>query len=209
VLDLVHGGFWQDVGVEFFWGRTGGVAGLVEAGVEVVAPDRVRRPAGWEAEVGVLAAALPAEPAVVVAGSYGCSAAVRVALAHPGRVSRLLLAWPGTAGNPEVDARQRERLAGLGASPEVVDALLAGATLRGVTDAELAGLAMPVGVLPAVPENPSHQRRTVDRLLSVLPDAVELPGCPEPPVPGFAPHLAGLVATIVRFATGDGVGSAP
>ncbi|MFL6073631.1 MAG: alpha/beta fold hydrolase [Mycobacteriales bacterium] len=199
---LVQGGFWQDVDGEFFWGRTGVVAGLVEAGVDVVAPDRVRRPPGWGAEVGVLARALPAEPAVVVGGSYGCSAAVRVTLAHPDRVSRLLLAWPGTAGDPEVDARSRERLAGLGAPPEVIEALLGGDTLRGVTDAELAGLPMPVGVLPSVPENPSHQRRTVDRLLGVLPDAVELNGCPEPPVPGFAPHLAALVATIAGFAAG-------
>jgi pimeloyl-ACP methyl ester carboxylesterase len=175
---------------------------LEAAGVEVVAPDRVRRPADWGAEVGVLARALPAGAAVVVGGSYGCSAAVRLALAYPDRVARLLLAWPGTAGDPEVDARNRVRLAGLGASPEVVEGLLGGDTLRGVTDGELAGLAIPVGVLPSVPDNPSHQRRTVDRLLRVVPDAEELPGCPEPPTPGFAPHLAGLVATIARFAAG-------
>jgi pimeloyl-ACP methyl ester carboxylesterase len=210
VVVLVHGGLWQEVDAEFFWGATGVVAGLSEGGVEVVAPDRVSRPVDWAAEVGALAAVLPERPVTVVGGSNGCSAAVRLALAYPERVARLLLAWPATAGDAEVDARNRDRLGGLGASPEVVDALLGGGTLRGVTDGELAGLAMPVGVLPSVPDNPSHQRRTVDRLLRVLPDAEELPGCPEPPVPGFAPHLAGLVATIAGFAAGGRpVGSAP
>jgi hypothetical protein len=40
--------------------------------------------------------------------------------------------------------------------------LLAGQTLRGVADADLAALDLPVGVLPSVPEDPFHQRRTVD-----------------------------------------------
>lgn len=69
-----------------------------------------------------------------------------------------------------------------------------GQTLRGVTDAELATLAMPVGVLPAVPGNPFHQRRTADSLGRLV------PGCPEPPRPGFESHVDGLVASIAGFA---------
>ena len=34
--------------------------------------------------------------------------------------------------------------------------------MRDVADADLAALDLPVGVLPSVPEDPFHQRRTVD-----------------------------------------------
>jgi hypothetical protein len=76
---------------------------------------------------------------------------------------------------------------------------LTGDTLRGSTDDELAGIATPVGVLPAVPENPFHQRRTVDALLRTIPGAVELPGCPEPPRPEFPPAAASFIRTVVAF----------
>lgn len=73
-------------------------------------------------------------------------------------------------------------------------------TVRGVADSELPGLTMPVGVLAAVPENPSHQRRTVDTLRQLLPHSQELEGCPEPPLPGFAPHLDRFLAAVITFA---------
>ncbi|MGW7260207.1 hypothetical protein [Streptomyces sp. NPDC054834] len=66
---------------------------------------------------------------------------------------------------------------------------LDGQTVRGVSDSELSALTMPIGVLPAVPENPSHQRHTVDTLRQLLPHSEELEGCPEPPLPAFAAHL--------------------
>jgi pimeloyl-ACP methyl ester carboxylesterase len=69
-------------------------------------------------------------------------------------------------------------------------------TLRGVTDSALAGLEIPVAVLPSVPENPSHQRMTVDALLALIPGCRQLPGCPEPPTPDFPPHLDEFVATL-------------
>jgi hypothetical protein len=90
--------------------------------------------------------------------------------------------------------------AGLGAPPTVIDALLAGGTLRGLTDAELATLTMPVGVLPSSPSNPPHQRQTVDALLRLLPQAEELPGCPEPPRPEFPPHLSTFLRAVTAFA---------
>lgn len=70
----------------------------------------------------------------------------------------------------------------------------------GATDDELASVIKPVGVLPSVPENPSHQRRTADALLRILPNAVQLPGCPEPPHPAFPSHADQLVRTVLKFA---------
>ncbi|WP_208865983.1 alpha/beta hydrolase [Kitasatospora cheerisanensis] len=156
----------------------------------MAAPDRAMRAGSWAAEAAHLAAGLPDRPVVLVAGSNGCSAAVRLALAAPERVRGLLLAWPATAGDPQADGRLPAELA----------PLLAGGVLRGVADGELTGLRMPVGVLPAVPENPVHRRRTADALLALVPGAAELPGCPEPPHPLFRPGP--LVAAVAGFAAG-------
>jgi len=197
---LIHGGLWDDMDAEGFWHRPGIVAHLRRRGIEVLAPDRPPRASSWAAEVEQLSAVLPDGRVTVVAGSNGCSAAVRLTFALPDRIERLLLAWPATAGDPRVDARTRQGLTEIGATPHVVDALLAGDTLRGVTDEELAGIATRVGVLPAVPENPFHQRRTVDALLRTIPGAVELPGCPEPPRPEFAPVSSSFINTVVAFA---------
>src|SRR5262249_3509651 len=95
-----------------------------------------------------------------------------------------------------------------GCTPQAADGLLAGETLRGVTDADLTGLsdagddgdrAIRVAVLPSVPENPAHQRKTVDALLRSIRGSHELAGCPEPPMPGFPPHLDHLARTIAEF----------
>jgi hypothetical protein len=80
---------------------------------------------------------------------------------------------------------------------------LTGGTLRGVTDAELAALRMPVGVIPADPVSPFHQRRTADALLRLLPQAEEFPGCPEPPSPAFAPHRNSFVDIVAAFTSGQ------
>jgi pimeloyl-ACP methyl ester carboxylesterase len=135
-------------------------------------------------------------PVSVLAGSNGCSVAVRLALAFPHRIERLLLAWPATAGDPTVDSRIRTGLTELGASERNIRALLDGQTLRGVTDAELSTLKMPVAVLPSAPANPFHQRHTVDALRRLRPDSEELPGCPEPPRPDFAPHLDKFLTSV-------------
>jgi pimeloyl-ACP methyl ester carboxylesterase len=192
---LVHGGLWGDEDAEFFWHRPGITAGLAERGVEVVAPDRLRRAESWDAEADWLAPHLTG-PAVVVAGSYGCSAAARLAVRTPELVRKLVLAWPGTANDPEVDAFTRDALTELGASGQVIDALLTGQTLRGVTDTELRALAMPVAVLASVPEDRTHRRRTVDAVKDRT-GAIELDGCPLPPQPGFQP--GGFVDSIVQF----------
>ncbi|MET0426239.1 MAG: alpha/beta hydrolase [Actinoplanes sp.] len=189
---LVHGGLWEDMDAERFWHRPGITAGLRQHDVEVLAPDRLDRAVSWADEAAHLAGALPERPVAVVAGSNGCSAAVRLALDRPELVARLLLAWPATAGDPEVDVH----------APEGVGVMLDGGILRGVDDKELASVTVPVGLLPSVPANLAHQRRTVDALRKAWPHAVELPGCPEPPRPDFAPHAASFVDTVVRFVRG-------
>ncbi len=199
---LIHGGLWEDMDADRFWTRPGITAGIRRQGSTVLAPDRVSRPPDWDAEVEHLAGVLPEHPVAVVAGSNGCSAAVRLALAFPHRIDRLLLAWPATAGDPTVDSRTRDSLTALGASDRTIRALPAGQTLRGVTDDELAALTMPISVLPSVPENPFHQRRTVDALRQVRPDSAELPGCPEPPRPDFPPHLDRFLASVDVFTAG-------
>jgi pimeloyl-ACP methyl ester carboxylesterase len=197
---LIHGGLWEDdMDADRFWVRPGVTAALGNAGFSVLAPTRPRRPSTWLDEVEHLAPFLPEHPVPVVAGSNGCSVAARLALAFPDRIDRLLLAWPATARDPRVDALTRTDLCRLGASEPTIDAFLQGDTLRGVTDIELATLTIPTAVLPSTPANPSHQRQTVDALRRLLPDCTELPGCPEPPRPDFAPHLDQFLTSVTGF----------
>jgi pimeloyl-ACP methyl ester carboxylesterase len=198
-LFLVHGGLWDSMDAEHFWRTPGIVAGLESHGLTVLAPDRPRFPSGWDQEVIELGALLPSEPVTVVGASNGCTVAALLALAYPHVVERLVLAWPATGGDTLVDIRTQTGLLERGASENVLKGLLRAETLRGVKDSELAGLGIPVAVLPSVPENPSHQRKTVDALLTLIPGGRELPGCPEPPTPAFPPHRDELVATLASF----------
>ncbi|MGY4768172.1 hypothetical protein ACXC9Q_14770 [Kribbella sp. CWNU-51] len=209
---LVHGGLWDAMDAEAFWGTTGVTGGLTSAGLTVLAPDRPRRPSAWGVELAALGELLANrhEPLTIVGASNGCTVAALLALNFPHLVDHLLLAWPATAGDPALDARTRTGLIERGCPPDAADALLAGETLRGVTDEDLARLAAdPVGaeaargrisvaVVPSVPENPAHQRKTVDALLRSIRGSRELAGCPEPPT-RFPPYLDQLVRTIVEF----------
>jgi pimeloyl-ACP methyl ester carboxylesterase len=206
-LLLIHGGLWEDIGADWFWRRPGIVAGLERLGFDVVAPDRLRRASSWTDEAAHIAAKLSGSsllgaPVTVVGGSFGCAVAARLALDFPGVARRLLLAWPAAVADAFVATRVRADLARQGARPGVLNALLGAATLPSVTDAELGALSIPVGVLPAVPPNPVHSRGTVDALLRLLPSAVAVAGCPEPPSPEFAPHLESFLATVAAFASG-------
>jgi pimeloyl-ACP methyl ester carboxylesterase len=213
---LIHGGLWDGTDAELFWHRAGIVDGLERAGLTVAAPDRARRPLSWAQEVAAFGELLTGgllgpKPVTVVGASNACTIAALLALEYPAAIGRLLLAWPATGDDPEVSARGRAGLLERGASEPIADGLLAGETLRGMTDAQLVSLGryrgpwspgLPVGVLPSVPENPSHQRKTVDALLRLMPSVIELPGCPEPPRPDFGPHRDRLVATLGAFAGG-------
>lgn len=204
---LIHGGLWEDTDADWFWRRTGVISGLEGAGFAVVAPNRLRRASNWADEARHIATAMASgsstacdAPAMVVGGSFGCAVAVRLALDFPGLVRRLLLAWPACVGDQFVAIRARADLARLGARPGVLDALLGSGTLPSATDAELGTLAIPVGVLPAVPPNPVHPRGAAAALLRLLPSAKELPGCPEAPRPEFGAHLESFLATVGAFA---------
>jgi pimeloyl-ACP methyl ester carboxylesterase len=201
---LIHGGLWEDMDADRFWRRPGIVAGLSDRGYRVLAPDRLRRAPNWAdetAHVASISGIAAGEPATVVGGSFGCAVAVRLALSFPGLVRRVVLAWPAAVSDQFVAIRVRADLSRLGARARVLDALLgSGGVLPGVSDAELGGLSLPLGVLPSVPPNPVHARGTVDRLLRLLPAAVELPGCPEAPRPDFPPYLESFLSTIVSFA---------
>lgn len=135
---------------------------------------------------------------MVLAGSNGVSVALRMAIDHAPVVERLLLLWPATAGDPEAD----------GAVAAEGHHLLAGDTIRGVRDAELALLRIPTAVMASEPENLFHQHRTVDRLLDLLPDAHRSgPGTPEPTHHDFAPHLRRLLDLITEAAGAGPAGS--
>jgi pimeloyl-ACP methyl ester carboxylesterase len=200
-LFLVHGGLWEPMNADRFWRTPGVLAGLEKFGFEVLAPDRSPLPRHWSQEVEHLAPLLPARPVTLVGASNGCSVAARLALAYPDSIDRLLLAWPATAGDPAVDRRTEQGMRRRGADDAVIRELLTGETLRGLTDEGFAALGIAVAILPSVPENPIHQRCTVDALLNLLPGSRELPGCPEPPNPTFRPHLDELVGAIAAFAT--------
>jgi len=205
-LLLIHGGLWEDMDADRFWRRPGVVAGLEGRGCTVLAPDRLRRPSSWEDDAAHVAPALSdaaavAGPVTVVAGSFGCAVAVRLALSHPDLVRRVVLAWPASVSDQFVAIRVRAELARLGARPRVLDALLgSGGVVPGACDSEVRGLSVPVGVVPAVPSNPVHPRSAVDALARLLPSVVELPGCPEAPRPEFASYLESFLGAVVAFA---------
>lgn len=199
-LLLVSGGLWEDIDADRFWGRPGVVAGLAERGQHVLAPDRPYRAPSWSVEAQALADEVPEASSVsVLAGSNGCSAAVRFALAEPGRVGALILAWPAVAGDPEVDGPQRRDLAELGATEAVIGDLLAGDTIRGVTDAELATLRVRTAIMPSTVDGMIHPHRTVEQLCALIPGAVRLRACPESPRPAFPAHRNDFLDAVTEF----------
>lgn len=209
---LVHGGLWDAMTADAFWGTTGITPALTAAlaphGMDVLAPDRPLQAGGWDAEVAALGEHLAKRsgPVRIVGASNGCGVAVLLALKFPELVDRLLLAWPATGDDVAANERARTGMISRGCPADVADELLTGGILRGVRDEQLVSLArIEVAVLASVPENPSHQRKTVDALLRSIRGSRELAGCPEPPTPAFRtpsnpPYLDQLVRTIVEFA---------
>ena len=197
---LVPGGLYEDMDATRFWVEPGVAVGLEGRGFEVVALDRLRHPGSWAEEAAFLAGRMAdhgIDRAAVVAGSNGCSAAVRLALDHPELVTRLVLCWPATAGDVAADRVARSAIA-----PEtddrVADALLAGDTLRGVSDDEVRSLRVPVAVVPSDPEDPFHRASTVVALGHLVLGLTVTEGFPESPRPEFADHRADFVATLAH-----------
>lgn len=185
---LVPGGLWEPTPADRFWIQTGVTDSLRQHGFRIIAPDRLDRPSDWHSEVEHLRPSLPAESFVLIGASVGCTVAALLALEVPVQISRLILAWPATVGVPQVDAAS-------GAPPH----LLSGEILRGMGTAELARIGTVTGIVPSIPENPAHQRRTVDALLRTIRGAHELPGSPEPPRPEFrARHFTDAILPFLR-----------
>ena len=188
---LIHGGLGEDIGADRFWVQPGIVGALESIGANVIAPDRNTTPSTWTEAADEMAAFLR-EPVVVVAGSNGASVGLRLAIDRPELVSKLVLLWPATAGDRVVDD----------ALPSTVAHLLAGDTVRGVTDDELQSIRIPVAVMATEPENKVHQYRTVDRLVELIPGAIRITErFPESPRPDYAPrhdHFITVLRSHVR-----------
>ncbi len=197
VVLLVHGGLYEEMDAARFWEEPGVAGGLAAAGFEVLAPNRMRHPPAWTDEAAALATALRGAPAPagVVAGSNGCSAALRLAIDFPDLVGRLVLAWPATAGVPQLDARVRAVIDAV-AEDGTADRLLAGNTVRGVADGELRRLDRPVTIIPAEDGDPVHQRSTVNALVTLLPDAQVTEPFPPTPRPEFDGNEERFVAAV-------------
>ncbi len=176
---LVHGGLRGEIDSQRFWVDPGIVEDLEAAGYEVLAPDRLANARSWVEEGDRLRQFVIGDPAVVVAGSNGCSAALRLALDHPGAVESLVLCWPATP-----------------APDETSDAI------RGVADSELVTIAFAVAIIPSEPSNLHHQTRTVAALGRLIPHAVVLSGSPESPHPDFPAHRRRFIETLLSAING-------
>jgi hypothetical protein len=188
-LLLIHGGLAEKIGAEEFWERPGIAPGLRTAGFAVIAPDRDTTPASWT-DAALDVSKHLARRAVVIAGSNGVSVAVRLVLELPALVDRLVLLWPATAGDPQIDQR----------TPDTARHLLAGDTLRGVTDDELPTLDTPTVVMASDPPNPFHSTLTVDRLVQLMPMATRIPTAfPESPRPEFSSRCHAFLDVLIQY----------
>lgn len=198
---LVHGGLYEDMTVDDFWGQSGVLGELRARHLTALAPQRPSQPASWSEEATALLAAIDEaghERVAVVGASNGCSAALRLAIDHPDRVARILLAWPATAGDPVVDEVMRVVIADA-SSPETAAALLAGGVVRGVNDTELAELDIPTVIYPPLVESQSHQRRTLMGILSSVSGSFMVAGGSDPLDADFADHLDTFVTIVEEF----------
>jgi hypothetical protein len=196
---LLPGGLYEDMDAARFWEEPGVISELESHGLEVLLVDRLPRPMSWEQDAAAAAVKIAdagLDGTSVVAGSNGCSTAVRLALDHRHLVSRLILCWPATAGDEHVDVHARRVIASQ-AGAAVAGRLLSGDTLRGVADAELRRLSVPVLIIPAEPENLTHRRATVSALSNLLPDSFVAPGCPETPRPEFGSFRSAYIETLL------------
>lgn len=102
-LLLVHGGLWENMTADRFWRAPGVTDGLIAAGYDCIAPDRIRQPATWRDDTDHLIRHTPDEPFAIIAASNAVTSAIQTAIATADRVTGLLLAWPATQGDPRVD----------------------------------------------------------------------------------------------------------
>lgn len=198
---LVHGGLYEGMTVKEFWADPGVLGELRAKHLKFLAPQRPAQPLSWDDEEQILLAAIDNaghDRVALVGASNGCSVAARLAIAHPDRVARMMLAWPATVGDKVVDELLRIIITDE-ADEDAAEALLKGETLRGVTDAQLSALDLPVVIYPSMPENQVHQRSTIMGLLAVINGAFLVGGSPEPPDDNFADHLDDFISMVTEF----------
>ena len=200
---LVAGGLYDEppVTAQWFWVETGVAPMLSRRKVEVVVHERPSEPRSWVEEADALAATIEEsghERVALVAGSQGCSAAMRLMLDRPELVARTLLCWPATAGNPVIDGLAHTIISDVHDEASAEE-LLAGSPLRGVSADELASVSGEVVVYPSMPESQAHQRSTVSELLSTIPGVMLVGGSPEPFDDAFADFVEGFVDLVEAF----------
>ncbi len=198
---LVHGGLYEGMTAKEFWEASGVLGELRGNHLDHLAPDRPAKPSSWDEEANALLTAVTEagyDNVALVAASNGCSAAVRFALANPDRVERLMLAWPATNGDSVIDEVMKVIITE-DADAETAAAILSGETLRGVTDAELGSLDLPVVVYPPLVENQAHQRSTLMSILATVPGSFMAGGGPDPTDADFADSLDGFITMVTEF----------
>ena len=200
---LVHGGLYDEPPVtgQWFWVETGVAPMLARRNVEVVVHERPREPASWAEELAALVDTIEAsghDRVAIVAGSNGCSVALRLLLDRPDLVARTLLCWPATAGDPVVDGLARIVIADVH-DDATATALLEGDPVRGVSRDELASIDSEVVIYPSMPENKAHQRSTITALLTSISGVMLVGGSPEPFHDDFADFLEGYVDLLEAF----------
>ena len=200
---LVAGGLYDEppITAQWFWTETGVAPMLARRHVEVIVHDRPATPTSWEEEAVALAATIEDgghEQVALVAGSNGCSAALRLMIDRPELVARAMLCWPATAGNPVVDDLA-EIIISDAKDKATAQRLLSGYPIRGTTREELAALDTEIVLYPSMPESQAHQRSTITELLSTVTGIMMVGGSPEPFNDEFAEFLEGFVDLVEAF----------
>ncbi len=204
-LLLVHGGLYDDMTAVVFWTISGVTPALDRHIVSYEARDRPDAPADWIDEADALVEIIESkgwEQVAIVAASNGCSAALRLAVDRPDLVGRLVLAWPATAGDVVSDTLARAQIDELGPDG-AADALLAGETVRGLTDAEIASIGVDTVIWPSVPENQFHQATTVTSLVGLLRRPLLMGGSPDPTHTSFEGFREALVSMLIEVSILD------
>lgn len=184
-----------------FWVDTGVAQLLRGRNVEVFVHERPTQPTSWVEEAEALAATIEAsghERVAIVAGSNGCSAALRLLVDRRELIARTMLCWPATAGDPVIDQLARIIITDA-VDDNAADRLLDGRPIRGTTAEELATIDSEIVLYPSMPENTAHRRSTQTELITTIPGVIVVGGSPEPFDEAFAEFVDNFVDLVEAF----------